>query len=260
MKIRGILAIHEIRKEIESGEISEDLAQQEYYCSFEMGQEGSYWAKSIDKMRLNGQIGVVPWEPYHKVYTSWDLGYADPTAIIYFQVIGETVRIIDYYEASYKTLDVHANEVLGKPYVYAKHFPPHDIMKPEASRGLTLREMYRELGIGFTDSIKVGVEDSIENVRKVLTKVWIDEKKCVKLIKVLESYRQEFDSVRKVYKGRPLHDWSSHGASAMRYLATALPKCKTDGDSAERLEKNYKEAMGLNQSMPTFFRDENNGW
>ena len=204
----GHISVHEIRKEIESGEISEDLAQQEYFCSFEMGQEGSYWAKSIDKMRLNGQIGVVPWEPYHKVYTSWDLGYADPTAIIYFQVIGETVRIIDYYEASYKTLDVHANEVLGKPYVYAKHFPPHDIMKPEASRGLTLREMYRELGIGFTDSIKVGVEDSIENVRKVLTKVWIDEKKCVKLIKVLESYRQEFDSVRKVYKGRPLHDWS----------------------------------------------------
>jgi len=236
------------------------LAMQEYYCSFEMGQEGSYWAKSIDKMRLNGQIGHVPWEPYHKVYTSWDLGYADPTAIIYFQVIGELVRIIDYYEASYKTLDVHANEVLSKPYVYAKHFPPHDIMKPEASRGLTLREMYRELGIGFTDSIKVGVEDSIENVRRVLTKVWIDENKCAKLIKVLESYRQEYDSVRKVYKGRPLHDWSSHGASAMRYLATALPKCKLDGDSAERLEKNYKEAMGLNQTIPAFFRDEDNDW
>ena len=111
--------VDEIKREISSGEMSEDMARQEYYCSFDLGQEGSLYAKNLQKMRLTGQIGIVPWEPYHKVYTSWDLGIADPTCIIFFQVIGEIVRVIDYYEASDRSMDHFARVVLDKPYVYA---------------------------------------------------------------------------------------------------------------------------------------------
>ena len=51
------VSIHEIQREIERGEISYDLAQQEYWCSFDMGIEGSYYAKYFDKLRVNGQVG-----------------------------------------------------------------------------------------------------------------------------------------------------------------------------------------------------------
>jgi len=206
----GHISAHEVRREIESGEISEDLAQQEYYCSFEMGQEGSYYAKYIDKMRIKGQIGLVPWEPYHKVSTSWDLGVKDPTCIIFFQVIGQIVRIIDYYEASDHGMDHFANVVLNKPYSYGYHFPPHDIMARESGRGLTKKEMYKELGIKFTEPVMIDIEDGIELCRRSFNKIWIDEGNCKKLIKALENYREEFDVRRKVYKGRPLHDWASH--------------------------------------------------
>jgi hypothetical protein len=158
----GHISPHEVRKEIESGEISEDLAMQEYYCSFEMGQEGSYYAKYLDKMKLKGQIGSVPWEPYHKVHTAWDLGIKDPTCIIFFQVIGELIRIIDYYQESDRGMDHFAKVLVNKGYVYGYHFPPHDIMARESSRGLTKREMYKELGVKFTEPVHIDIEDGMD--------------------------------------------------------------------------------------------------
>jgi len=250
--------VEEIKREIASGEISEDMARQEYWCSWEMGQEGALYAKYIDKMRLRGQIGTVPWEPYHKVFTAWDLGIADPTVIIFFQVIGELVRIIDYYEASDRSMDHFARIVLEKPYVYATngHFPPHDIMARESARGLTKREMYKELGIKFTDPVQIDIEDGIELVRRTFSKMWIDEKNCKQLIKALENYRYAWDDKLKRYKGAPLHDNNSHASDAMRYLCAALPKCRS-GSSPEELEQRYQEAMyGNNSRMPSVFRDD----
>ncbi len=64
----------EIERERAEGIMSEDLIQQEYYTSFDMGVEGAYYAKYMDKMRIDGRIGDVPWESNFKVSTSWDLG------------------------------------------------------------------------------------------------------------------------------------------------------------------------------------------
>lgn len=253
----GHISATEVRREIESGEISEDLALQEYWCSFECGQEGSYYAKYLDKMRLKGQIGSVPWEPYHPVHTSWDLGIKDPTCIIFFQLIGDLVRVIDYYQASDKPMDHFANVVLNKEYLYKYHFPPHDIMQRESARGLTKKELYRELGIKFTEPIYVEIDDGIENVRRSFNKIWIDENNCKQLLKALENYREEFDIKRKVYKGRPLHDNNSHAADAFRYMCAALPKARDGKSNAEELERRYRDTVyGENNNLPNFFRDD----
>lgn len=254
------ISMYEIKKEIASGEISEEMARQEYWCSFDQGTESAYYAKYINKMRLEGRIGVVPWEPYHKVWTAWDLGITDPTCIIFFQVIGQLVRIIDYYEQADRSMDHFAKIVLDKPYVYGGHFPPHDIMARESARGLTKREMYYELGIKFTDPVHIDIMDGIELGRRTMAKLWIDQNNCGKLIKALENYQSKgFDMKRKVYDDKPIHNIHSHGADAFRYMCAALPKCQK-GTSPEDLEKRYQEAMqGPNQNMPRMFRD-NEGW
>jgi hypothetical protein len=97
--------------------------------------------------------------------------------------------------------------------------------------------------------------DGIEAVRSVFSKVWIDEEKCSSLIKALENYRQEYDAKKKVYNSRPLHNWASHYADCMRYLALSLPKTR-DTMSAEELENIRARAIygGQNQ-LPKFFRD-----
>lgn len=254
----GHIDLSEIEKEIEEGQISRDLALQEFWCSFTLGVEGSYYAKAIDDLRLRNQIAQVPWEPYFPVHTAWDLGYNDPTCIIFFQVIGQVIRIVDYYENNKKGLDHYAKIVLEKPYTYGKHIAPFDIAVHDLSTGISRWKTMHDLGVSFIrySEKQPGIEDGIEAVRRNLPKMWFDERNCVSLIKALENYRQEFDVKRKVYKGQPLHDWSSHAADAMRYLCVSLSKI-TNKSSPEDLDKRYREAVyGESSNMPSVFRTD----
>lgn len=245
-----------IEQERMSGEISEDMILQEYYCSFDQGVEGSYYAKYLDRMRVNGQIGIVPWEPGFKVHTSWDIGVRDSTSIIFFQIIGQTIRIIDCYEKSKEGLEHYVNVITNKSYTYGKHIGPHDMKVQEFGSGITRLEKAKQLGIKFTVSDDYGIMDGIESVRSNLPKIWIDEKRCASLIKAIENYRQEFDSKRKIYKSNPLHDSNSHFADALRYLCVSLPKTR-DGLTPEELDKRYRDAVyGQNSTMPAVFRDD----
>lgn len=252
----GHISLHEIEREKAQGLMSEDFIQQEFYCSFDMGVEGSYYAKYLDKMRVKGQIGAVPWESSFKVHTAWDIGVRDSTTIIFFQTVGQTVRIIDCYENSKVGLEHYIKILQQKPYQYGKHIAPHDMAVKEFGTGMTRMEKARQLGIVFTLAPNLSIEDGIEAVRSCFSKIWIDEVECKSLLKSLENYRQEWDSKRKVYKGHPLHDFSSHWADAMRYLAISLPKTR-DGLSPEDLDKRYQRAMlGDNYGMPSVFRDD----
>lgn len=249
--------IEEIQKEIESGQMSQDLAMQEWWTSFELGIEGSFYSKYIDNLRHKGQISYVPWEPYHPVNTAWDLGFNDPTTIIFFQQIGAVIRIIDCYENTKKGLDHYAKVVKEKPYTYGKHIAPHDIAVHDLGTGISRWKTMHDLGITFIryDTKQPNIEDGIECVRRNLPKMWFDEKACEPLLKALENYRQEYDVKRKVYKTNPLHDWSSHWADAMRYLCVGLPKV-TNTNDPKALEQRYNEAMGYQGNMPAIFRTD----
>ncbi len=249
------IPLHEIEKERAEGLISEDLIQQEYYCSFDMGVEGSYYLKYLDKMHISGQIGMVPWESAFKVHLAIDIGVRDSTTIIWFQCIGATVRIIDCYENSKQGLEHYVNIINSKPYSLGRCFAPHDIAVKEWGTGLTRIEKAKQLGITFITAPNLPVEDGIESVRSTFSKIWIDEVKCKPLLKALSNYRQEWDHKRKVYKGQPLHDNNSHFADAMRYLCLSLPKTR-DGLSPEDLERRYQEAMYGDQGrLPAVFRE-----
>lgn len=255
----GHISLEDIQREKNSGEMSEDLIQQEYFTSFELGIEGSYYAKYIDKMHLDGRIGIVPYEANFKVHSCWDIGVRDSTAIIFFQSIGQTVRLIDYYENSKVGLE-HYVKVLeqkaqAQGWVWGRHFAPHDIAVKEWGTGMTRIEKAKQLGITFTITANISIEDGIEALRSAFSKIWIDETKCKSLIKALENYRQEWDEKKKVYKSTPLHNYASHGADAARYLAINLPKTR-DGLSAEELDKRYREAQyGDSGQLPAAFRD-----
>jgi len=251
----GHIPLEEIERERKEGMMSEDLIQQEYYTSFDMGVEGSYYSKYLDLLKRRGQIGVVPWENGFKVHTAWDIGVRDSTTIIFFQVIGQTVRLIDCYENSKEGLEHYAEIIQNKPYLYGTHIAPHDIRVKEWGSGITRFEKARQLGIDFTMADQHEIPDGIEACRSLFSKLWIDKEKCSPLLKALENYRQEYDSKKKIYKPRPLHDWSSHFADAFRYLAVSLPKTYDDL-SKEELNSRYQKAIYGNQSqLPKFFQN-----
>lgn len=250
------ISLWEIEKERAEGIMSEDLIQQEYYCSFTMGVEGSYYAKYLQKLRLDGRISDVPWESAFKVHTAWDIGVRDSTTIIFFQTIGQTVRIIDCYENSKEGLEHYVSVLEKKPYSYGKHIAPHDIAVKEWGSGMTRIEKAKQLGVSFTLAPNISVEDGIEAVRSSMSKLWFDQTNTGPLLKALENYRQEYDAKRKVYKSHPLHDFSSHFADCMRYLCISLPKTR-DGLSPEQLQQRYQEAVyGPNSNLPNVFRDD----
>lgn len=250
------ISLHDIEKERADGLMSEDLIRQEYYTDFTMGVEGAYYAKYIDRMRLKSQIGQVPYELGFKVHTAWDLGVRDSTTIIFFQVVGQTIRVIDCYENSKHGLEHYIAVVNQKGYQYGKHIAPHDIKVREFTSGISRIEKARQLGISFTVAPDLSIEDGIEAVRTTFSKMWMDEKNCAPLIKALENYRQEYDVRHRVYKSQPLHDWTSHFADCARYLCISLPKTR-DGLTAEELDKRYNEARyGGNSNLPSIFRDD----
>jgi phage terminase large subunit len=256
----GHISLADIQREKMSGEMSEDLIQQEYFTSFEMGIEGAYYAKYIDKLKLDGRIGIVPFESGFKVHSCWDIGVRDSTSIIFFQCIGQTVRLIDCYENSKQGLEHYAKICQQKAaennWNWGRHFAPHDIAVKEWGSGMTRLEKAKQLGITFTVTPNIALEDGIEALRSAFSKFWIDEVKCKQLIKSLENYRQEWDEKKKVYKAIPLHNWASHFADSARYLAVNLPKTR-DGLSPEDLDKMRNEARyGAQSNMPSVFRDD----
>lgn len=247
------ISLHDIHKEIALGEMSKDLAQQEYWCSFECGLEGAYYSKYLDTMRLNNQITDVPWEPSHPVYTSWDIGIRDSTCIIFFQVIGATVRIIDSYEKNKEGLEYYIKFLDTKPYKYAKHFAPHDMKQREFGSGMTRWSKAYNLGVKFTVVDNIPLVDGIELVRSTLPRCWFDEKKNSALLKALDHYRQEYDAKKHVYRGRPLHNSYSHYCDSFRYLCIGLRYARKS-ISPEELERRYQEAV-YGGSRQGFFND-----
>ena len=108
----------------------------------------------------------MPYDPSALVWTSWDLGIRDATAIWFAQVIGREIRIIDYYEASGVDLGHYVREINLRPYVYAGHIVPHDAQARELGTGKSRLEVMESLGLkGITLAPLHRVEDGINAVR-----------------------------------------------------------------------------------------------
>jgi hypothetical protein len=197
---------------------------QEFECSFAAGVPGAYYAGLLEQAENDGRIGRVPWEPRLPVTTAWDLGIGDATAIWFAQILGQEIRIIDYYEASGAALAHYAKQLAEKPYLYHEHLLPHDVSVRELSTGQTRLDTLRHLGLRARVLSADSVEDGIEAVRNFIPRCWIDAQKCARGLDALRLYRPEFDARRETFRARPVHDWTSHAADAFRYLARGLKR------------------------------------
>lgn len=204
--------------------MTEDQYAQEYECSFEAAIQGAYYGKEMAEAEREKRICRVPYDKATDVITAWDLGIGDATAIWFCQQVGQEYHLIDYVENSGVGLDWYAGELKSRPYVYAGHLLPHDVEAKELGTGKSRKEVLEQLGIKVMVAPKLRVEDGISAVRLVLNRCWFDADKCRRGIEALKQYRTEFDEQRKVFRDKPLHDWTSHGADAMRYLFTGIKK------------------------------------
>ena len=230
VKDTGVITPEQIEEELrqltaQRGiEEAQAIIAQEYFCSFDAAIPGAYFASIIEEMERSTppQITSVPYDPNLGVETWWDLGVNDDTAIWFVQRAGRETRIIDYYEAANVGLDHYANVLREKNYRYLETscLMPHDAGHRQMTNegGVSMAtKMSRAYGfktrvVEKTRSLVV----SVNQMRGFLRTCVFDATRCADGLNKLRQYRRKWNKDLKRYFDEPLHDFSSHAASAFR--------------------------------------------
>lgn len=190
-------------------------------------RSGFIYAKQLSRARDEKRITNVPYDPSCEVFTAWDLGFGDATAIWWLQFVGRELRWIDFYENSGEQLDHYVSLVKGKPYNYSTHYLPHDGAHGNI-RGGRVDEQLRDMGLScYVLDREQNISVGIELVRQTIAFSVFDAVKCADGIHALENYKYEWHEDLQKFKDKPLHDWSSDASDAARYAAQAASLVKT---------------------------------
>jgi hypothetical protein len=206
--------------------------KQEFECDWIANIEGSIYGPIIADLEKQNRLTKVEYDPALLVNTAWDLGHADNTSIIFYQMYGNQVRIIDFYENNREGLPHYVGIIQKKEYLYDKHYAPHDIEVTEFSSGKTRREVAYQLGINFKILPKLPIEDGIHAAKMLLPRCYINID-CKLLIDALRHYHRRYNEKMKVFHDKPVHDWSSHACDAFRYLATAVTELPNNNNLSQ---------------------------
>ena len=196
--------------------------EQEYLCNLDAAVLGSYYGGEIAKARREGRIRPIDHDPELPVTTVWDIGWTDDTYILFCQMLMGEVRVIDTYHNSGMDLAHYADILAGKDYKYARHWLPHDAQaKTLAAAG---RSVYEQLttdhGLKHVEILRNTntEQQGIIAARKLFDRIWIDDSQ-EHFLSAVGQFRREWDDDKKMFRDRPVHDWTNHAADALRYLA-----------------------------------------
>lgn len=207
------------RQEIIQKNGNDAIFQQEYYCSFDAWINGSYYAEILSQLENKWQRTLVPYDPALDVYTVWDLGINDSTAIRFFQIMWREIRVIDHYENNWEWLSHYVGILREKWYRYWTVRLPHDAQARSLQTWKTVEEKMYEYWFNDVQIVpKLSVLDWINSARAILPRCYFDKEKTERGRKCLKNYHKEFDEKRTSFKW-PEHDRSSHSSDAFRYLA-----------------------------------------
>ena len=193
---------------------AEEYAQ-EYECSWDAAVRGAYYAAT---MNLAAITRVAPVSG-QKVHVALDLGMNDATAAWFFQIEGNVVKFFAYAEYTNMGLPAIVADWRVRGHVYGKIIAPHDINVRSLSTGSTRLDTLQNLGCDVVVAPSVSINDGIEAVRQMLPRCEFDREKCAEGVEALRQYRADWQDKKGVLMLKPLHDWTSHAADALRCIA-----------------------------------------
>ncbi|MEG0588152.1 MAG: hypothetical protein RR506_09635 [Akkermansia sp.] len=199
--------------------------------------EGAIYGNIMFRLRADGAIREVPVDPFAPIFTAWDIGSGDKTAIWLIQPVGEQFRWLRWY-AKNRQDPAHYVEIvrtweakIGRR--VAANFLPHDANN-DLKTNTTYANHLREAGL---ENIIVvprtsNIWASIQNVRRILP-VSVFDKSCdieeyddlgnpiTSGVGHLDAYHTKPMSVSGEVSNEIAHDDSSHTADAARTFADA---------------------------------------
>jgi hypothetical protein len=206
--------------------MTQDQYLQEFECDFESAILGAFYGKEMRQLTDQGRIREIEYDPMFPVHTAWDLGYSDDTAIWWFQVVHGEIRMLDYHSSNGQPVAFYAGIIQSREkergYVYGTHYLPHDARaKTLASNKSIIEQLSDKIALKSLRIVpSLSLQDGIQATRLALTRAWFDHR-CEDGIECLRQYQREYDEDKKVFRDKPRHDWTSHGADAFRMLAIA---------------------------------------
>lgn len=212
--------------------LSPEQYEAEMECSFDAAVVGAYYASLLAEADREGRLTKVDYDPDMPVHTVWDLGVGDSTAIWFFQMSGNEIRIIDCYENHNKGLDHYAKVIHKKPYRLGTAYVPHDARVKELGTGRTRIETLISLGLQPRVVPSAKLMDGINAARLTIKNCWFNVPNTDPGLDALRLYRSEYDAKDKVFRDTPKHDWTSHFADAFRYLALVWREAKAAPEKA----------------------------
>lgn len=249
----GIIPIEELARQKQL--MSDNEYQQEFECSFDAAVAGSVYGDWIAEADKAGRItDRVRHDPKFPVYTAWDLGYDDATAIWFYQVGLNEIFLIDYYEWSGEGIGHYCEYLKLKGYNYGDyHYVPHDAAnKVMAAGGRSIVEQARD---DYDTKMMVipatSQQNGIEAARLTLPKCWFASTSCAKGIEAMRNYHFQYDEDLKIYRSKPTHDWSSHAAKAFEIVARVWGKPVTqDKLTRNRVTANFHRLRNEHNMNP----------
>ncbi len=234
-----------IQQEIEQG-MDPDLAQQEYYCSFDAPMQGSYYGRLLADAFLGDRVGFFPYDPKYPVISGWDLGVDDQTAIWYAQCRGEEIRLIEYYEASGEDFFHYFRHTMKFPWRHQTVYLPHDAAKTEWGTGRSAWEIaakaFGEVNVSVVRTPRLAIDEQIGTVRRLFPRMRFHDERVGKVryrghsgTDCLASYHKKYNDEKQEYENKPHHNWASHAASALATLCLGIKDTTT-----ERIQNFYQ--------------------
>jgi len=209
--------------------------------AFEASVTGAVFGDEMIECRAAGNIGFFPWVKDVPVHTFWDLGYHHSNCVGYVQFIRGELRVIDYSCERGRGAPYHAEQVESKPYVYAEHHMPHDVMNHEKGTGIVLKDVYSSLlkaPIRTVKRPKLKI-DSITALCDIFNMIRFNARTCCvevkdqpekNLVKAAAYYRYQWDEDSKTYSKDPVDDWAADPADMLQTLAMEYRYGKISGE------------------------------
>jgi phage terminase large subunit len=159
----------------------------------------------------------------------------------YVQFIRGELRVIDYSCERGRGAPYHAEQVEAKPYVYAEHHMPHDVMNHEKGTGIVLKDVYSSLlkaPIRTVKRPKLKI-DSITALCDIFNMIRFNARTCCvevkdqpekNLVKAAAYYRYQWDEDSKTYSKDPVDDWAADPADMLQTLAMEYRYGKISGE------------------------------
>lgn len=207
--------------------------------AFQVSTEGCYYSVQLALARKQGRVHKTIPLVSAPIYTFWDLGRGDMTAVWFMQRVGHENRFIRYYEASGEEIDHFVRYMQGTGYVFATHYLPHEAAYKRLGEtpdlNLSLKEMFERQMPGQRFEVVprvTAISSGIQSTRNVFSTCHFAEDGCADGLARLGAYKKEWNATTGTWKDVPRHDVNSHGADGFRQFGQVADSGESFGARA----------------------------